>query len=114
MSLCDLSASDLSRMLSARQVAPSEVMAAYLDRIAVENPAINAVISLRDRDDLMAEARLADDAAPQGWLHGMPFAVKDLCATKGLRTTWGSPLFADFVPAKDDLLAARMRAAGAI
>jgi amidase len=44
----------------------------------------------------------------------MPFAVKDLCATKGLRTTWGSPLFADFVPAKDDLLAARMRAAGAI
>ena len=114
MSLCDLSASDLSRMLSARQVAPSEVMAAYLDRIAAENPAINAVISLRDRDDLMAEARLADDAAPQGWLHGMPFAVKDLCATKGLRTTWGSPLFADFVPAKDDLLAARMRAAGAI
>ena len=114
MSLCDLSASDLSRMLSARQVAPSEVMAAYLDRIALENPAINAVISLRDRDDLMAEARAADDAAPQGWLHGMPFAVKDLCATKGLRTTWGSPLFTDFVPAKDDLLAARMRAAGAI
>lgn len=114
MSLCDLSASDLSRMLSARQVAPSEVMAAYLDRIAAENPAINAVISLRDRDDLMAEARLADDVAPQGWLHGMPFAVKDLCATEGLRTTWGSPLFADFVPAKDDLLAARMRAAGAI
>lgn len=114
MSLCDLSASDLSRMLSARQVAPSEVMADYLDRIAAENPAINAVISLRDRDDLMAEARLADDAVPQGWLHGIPFAVKDLCATKGLRTTWGSPLFADFVPAKDDLLAARMRAAGAI
>ena len=101
-------------MIAARQVAPSEVMAAHLDRIAAENPAINAIVSLRDRDELMAEARAADDAAPAGWLHGMPLAVKDLCATKGLRTTWGSPLFADFVPAKDDLLAARMRAAGAI
>jgi amidase len=62
----------------------------------------------------MAEARAADDATPQGWLHGIPMAVKDLCATKGLRTTWGSPLFKDFVPAADDLLAARMRRAGAI
>lgn len=114
MSLTDLSASQLSRMIAARQVAPSEVMAAHLDRIAAANPAVNAVISLRDRDVLMAEARIADDAEPVGWLHGLPMAVKDLCATKGLRTTWGSPLFADFVPEKDDLLAARMRKAGAI
>jgi amidase len=114
MELCALSASKLSRMIAAREVAPSEVMAEYLARIASVNGAINAVVSLRDPDALMAEARAADDAEPAGWLHGMPFAVKDLCATKGLRTTWGSPLFADFVPAKDDLLAARMRAAGAI
>ncbi len=114
MGLCELSASDLARMIAARAVAPSEVMAAHLDRIAAENPAINAVVSLRDPDVLMAEARAADDAAPAGWLHGLPLAVKDLCATKGLRTTWGSPLFAGFVPAKDDLLAARMRAAGAL
>jgi amidase len=45
---------------------------------------------------------------------GCRFAVKDLVATAGLRTTWGSPLFADHVPAADDLLAARMRAAGAV
>jgi amidase len=114
MSLCDLSASDLSRMIATREVAPSEVMAAHLDRIQAVNPAVNAIVSLRDRDALMAEARAADDAVPQGWLHGLPLAVKDLCATKGLRTTWGSPLFADFVPSSDDLLAARMRAAGAI
>jgi amidase len=114
MRLSDLSASDLSRMIAARKVAPSEVMADHLDRIAAVNPTVNAVISLRDRDVLMAEARVADDAAPVGWLHGLPMAVKDLCATKGLRTTWGSPLFADFVPEKDDLLAARMRGAGAI
>ncbi len=114
MDLTGLSASDLSRMIAARQVAPSEVMAAHLDRIAALNGAVNAVVSLRDPEALMAEARAADDAVPKGWLHGLPLAVKDLCATAGLRTTFGSPLFADFVPAKDDLLAARMRAAGAI
>lgn len=114
MELWQHSASDLSRMIAARKVAPSEVMAAHLDRIAAVNGAVNAVVSLRDRDDLMAQARAADDAPAAGWLHGVPLAVKDLCATKDLRTTWGSPLFARFVPTRDDLLAARMRAAGAI
>ncbi len=114
MDLCEQSASTLSRMIAARQVAPSEVMAAHLDRIEAVNGAVNAVVSLRDRDGLMAEARAADDAVPKGWLHGIPMAVKDLCATKGLRTTWGSPLFADFVPAADDLMPARMRGAGAL
>lgn len=114
MALTEMSASDLSRMIAARQVAPSEVMAAHLDRIAAVNGAVNAVVSLRDREVLLAQAKAADDVQPVGWLHGLPLAVKDLCATKGLRTTFGSPLFADFVPAQDDLLAARMRAAGAI
>lgn len=114
MELWQQSASDLSRMIAARKVAPSEVMAAHLDRIEAVNGAVNAVVSLQDRDVLMAQARVADDVAPAGWLHGLPLAVKDLCATKGLRTTYGSPLFADFVPLKDDLLAARMRRAGAI
>ncbi|MGV8956002.1 MAG: amidase [Cypionkella sp.] len=114
MTLTEFSASELSRMIAARKVAPSEVMAAHLARIAQVNSAVNAVVSLRDADALMAEARAADDAPATGWLHGLPFAVKDLCATKGIRTTYGSPLFADFVPDADDLLAARMRKAGAI
>ena len=114
MSLCDQSASDLSRMIAARQIAPSEVMAEHLARINAVNPAVNAIVSLRDPDDLMREARLADDAPHSGWMHGLPLAVKDLLATKGLRTTYGSPLFAHHVPDADDLLVARMRAAGAI
>ena len=114
MRLSEHSASDLSRLIAARKVAPSEVMADHLDRIGAVNPAVNAVISLRDCDELMAEARAADDAVPAGWLHGLPLAVKDLCLTRGLRTTKGSPLFADFIPDRDDILAARMRAAGAI
>ncbi len=114
MELWKQSASDLSRMIAARQTSPSEVMQAHLDRIAAVNGAVNAVISLRDPDELMNEARAADNAPSSGWLHGIPMAVKDLCATKGLRTTWGSPLFKDFIPEKDDLLAARMRGSGAI
>ena len=114
MDLCALSASEMSRLIATRKLAPSEVMSAHLDRIERLNPALNAVISQRDPDVLMREARAADDAPAMGWLHGLPLAVKDLCATKGLRTTKGSPLFADFVPEKDDLLAARMRGAGAI
>ena len=101
-------------MIGAGKIAPSDVMADHLARIAAVNPAVNAVISLRDPDDLMREARALDNAPNRGWMHGLPLAVKDLLATKGLRTTYGSPLFADHVPEADDLLVARMRSAGAI
>ena len=114
MSLIDRSAAELSRMIAGRKIAPSDVMAEYLARIAEVNGAVNAVVSLRDPDALMREARAADDAPKSGWMHGLPLAVKDLLATKGVRTTYGSPLFADHVPEADDLMVARMRAAGAI
>lgn len=114
MDLTDLSASALSRMIAARQVSPSEVMAAHITRIAAANGTLNAIVSLCDGDQLVAAARTADDAPAKGWLHGIPFAVKDLVATKDLRTTWGSPIFAKHVPTADDLVAARIRAAGAI
>ena len=114
MALTDLSATELSRRIAAREVKPSEVMEAHLARVAAVNGAVNAVVSLRDADELMAEARAADEAPRRGWLHGIPVAVKDLVAVRGLRTTWGSPLYADHVPGTDDLIAAGMRAAGAI
>ena len=112
--LLSLSASDLSRRIAAREVKPSEVMEATLDRVAAVNGAVNAVVSMPDAGLLMDQARAADEAPRKGWLHGIPMAVKDLVAVKGIRTTWGSPLHADHVPLEDDLLAARMRAAGAI
>lgn len=107
-------ASDLASAIAAGRLGAEAVMAAFLDRIAALNPALNAIVSLRPADALLAEARAADAADPRGPLHGLPVAVKDLVATKGLRTTYGSPLFADFVPSADDLVAERMRAAGAI
>lgn len=112
--MLEWSATELSAAIHQRKVAPSEVMAAWLAQVEAVNGAVNAIVSLRDPDDLMAEARALDDLAPRGWLHGIPFAVKDLVATKGLRTTWGSPLYREHVPAKDDLVAARLRASGAV
>ena len=85
--MLEWSASELSRAIHARKVAPSEVMAAHLGRVAAVNGAVNALVSLRDPEALMAEARGLDDAQPKGWLHGIPLAVKDLVATADLRTT---------------------------
>ena len=114
MSLIDLSATELSALIASGEVRPSEVMEAHLARVATVNPAINAIVSAPDPDRLMAEARAADDAPRKGWLHGLPVAVKDLLPVRGMRTTFGSPVFADFVPEHDALIVARMRAAGAI
>ena len=112
--LTTLSATDLTARMARGDVTCAQVMAAVLDRIAAVNPSLNAIVSLRPRADLMAEADAADRGARSGPLHGLPVAVKDLVATRGLRTTWGSPLFADHVPQADDRVAARLRAAGAI
>ncbi len=95
-----------------------EVMAAYLARIDQCNPAVNAIVSLRDADELLAEAATCDEelahGLSRGWMHGMPQAIKDLAETKGLRTTNGSRLLADWVPPYDCLMVARMKAAGCI
>jgi amidase len=109
-----LDAGDLAAALAARRVSAREVMSAFLDRIEAENPRLNAIVSLRSRNDLIAEAEAADGAGPTGPLWGLPLAVKDMVATKDIRTTWGSPVYADHVPKADDILAARLRAAGAI
>lgn len=114
MEIWDHPAADLSRMIAARELLPSQVMEAFLARISSCNPDLNAIVSLRDPGELMDEARAADNRPSAGWLHGIPLAVKDLVATAGLRTTWGSPLHTGFVPEADDLVAARLRAAGAI
>jgi amidase len=104
----------LSGRLARREVSAAELMRATLARVAAVNPKVNAIVSLRGEEALLAEAAAADAGPRRGWLHGIPVAVKDLVATKGVRTTWGSPVHAGHVPAADDLLAARLKAAGAI
>ncbi len=112
------SAHQLVDMIRAHTVSCREVLTAYLDRIERCNGALNAVVSLQDRDRLLAEAAERDDAVISGGtlgaLHGLPIAVKDLANTKGIRTTFGSPIFRDFVPSFDSLVVARMKDAGCI
>jgi amidase len=114
MEITDLGAVALSDRLARREVSAADVMEATLDRIDRVNPGLNAIVSLRDRDALMAEARAADEAPRKGWLHGIPIAVKDLAETAGIATTMGSPVFAANVPKTDAGMVARMKAAGAI
>jgi amidase len=108
----------LSRAIHDKQVSCVEVMNAYLDHIDTINPTVNAIVSLQDRSDLLGQAKTRDNEIAagkiRGWMHGFPDAVKDLTATKGIRTTQGSRIFKDFVPAADAIMVERLKAAGAI
>src|SRR4051794_3668637 len=104
-------------MLRNREISARELLDAHLERIAAVDPSVNAIVTL-DADGARAAADAADAALAAGDavgpLHGLPVAHKDTHATGGMRTTWGSPLHADTVPLRDELVVARYAAAGAI
>ncbi|WP_214104470.1 amidase [Acrocarpospora catenulata] len=108
-----MSAVELSGLLRTRQVSAVEVVEAHLRRVEEVNPAVNAIVTLVADQALLRAADL--DAGPwRGPLHGLPVGHKDLVDTAGVRTTYGSAVFADHVPDADDLLVRRVRAAGGI
>ncbi|KAF1048819.1 MAG: Acylamidase [Herbaspirillum frisingense] len=113
-----LDALALSAAIRRRQVSCREVMTAYLGHIERINPKVNAIVALQDGDALLEQADEKDVQLAagqyQGWMHGMPHAVKDLALTRGIRTTFGSPLFKDNVPQADDIFVERIRRQGAI
>jgi Asp-tRNA(Asn)/Glu-tRNA(Gln) amidotransferase A subunit family amidase len=116
-SICDQSAVELMRLLKSRALSPVELLDACLARIEAVNPAVNAVVTL-DEQGARSAAKSAEAAVMRGEdlgpLHGLPVLIKDTQDTKGLRTTYGSPILADNVPAADQASVARLRAAGAI
>ena len=107
----------LAGMMRGREVSAREVIAAHIDRVEAVDGAVNAMVT-RCFEQAMAKAAAADQALaqgePPGLLHGLPIAHKDLIDTAGVRTTYGSPLFAGHVPDRDELLVRRMAGAGAI
>jgi amidase len=116
--LCFIPATDLVRLYRTRKASPLEVMHAVLARIDAVNPAVNAYVTVA-RESALAAARAATRALGRksnslGPLHGVPVSIKDLTATEGIRTTWGSLIYAEHVPDKDDLVVQRLKAAGAI
>src|SRR5512139_3374356 len=113
-----MDAASLSHAIHARKVSCTEVMGAYLDHIDALNPKVNAIVSLQDRGDLLRQAKARDGQLARGEdcgvMHGFPQAVKDLTATRGIRTTQGSRIFRDFVPLADAIIVERTKRAGAI
>ena len=120
--ITDLAAHELAAQIGARSLSCREVMQVFLDRIDEVNPAVNAIVSRRDNDVLIAEADACDRVlaqrserdTPRSFLFGLPQAIKDMVPTAGLRSTSGSPLLKDFVPTADALLVERVKAAGGI
>jgi len=116
--LCFFDAVELARLIKRREVSVREVVAAHLARIESVNPKVNAFVTQVDPEIVMACASAADGKLARGEacgaLHGLVIAHKDLQDTAGIRTTYGSPLFADHMPARDSLLVERVKQAGAI
>jgi len=109
-------ATELARRIRARELSPVEVLRAHRERAGAVNPKINAIVTPMEEAEELARAAEAavlrgDELGP---LHGVPFTIKDSFDTAGVRTTRGSLLFADHLPAKDAAAVARLRAAGAI
>jgi amidase len=111
------SARELANLIRTRTVSPVEVLDAHLAAIERINPKLNAIITLAEQQARTA-AQSAEKAAMRGEavgpLHGLPFGVKDITPTAGIRTTYGSPLFKNNVPTEDAEVVRRLKAAGAI
>ena len=115
--LVSLSSVELRRRIGTKEISPVELLDACLERIEEVNPAVNAVTAMCV-DRARKEAKAAETAVRRGedlpLLHGLPAGIKDLEETKDLLTTYGSPLYRDYVPAYDNVMVGRVRAAGAI
>jgi amidase len=114
---CELSAREARRLIGTKALSPVELFSSCAKRIERVNGAVNAFVTLcLDRAE--EEAKAAEGAVmagdPLGPLHGLPLGVKDLALTGGVRTTFASPRFQDFVPEEDERHIAACRAAGAI
>src|SRR5437879_3722986 len=111
-------ARQMADLIRQKKLSSREVMQAHLKQISRVNSKVNAIVTLVPEDQLMMQAAAADEALAKGKLlgplHGLPVGVKDLHETKGIRTTYGSPLHRDSVPDFDCRVVQREKEAGAI
>jgi amidase len=114
---CDLTAIEARTQIGDKRLSPVELLESCIARIEAVDPAVNAMVA-RDFDRARAAAKRAEQAVMAGDalgpLHGLPVGIKDLTAVAGLRTTWGSTIFANHVPAADEANVTNIRAAGGI
>jgi amidase len=115
--LCLKSATEQRRLIATHEISCVELLDAHLRHIEAVNPLVNAIVTLVPEQALKVARELDGRLArgqPIGTLGGLPVAHKDLFATKGIRTTYGSRLFADYVPAENALVVDRLQQAGAV
>lgn len=115
--LCFMSAIAQAELIRTGKLSARELLTAHLKQIERVNPRVNAIVTLvaeRARSDAAMADEMQAHGESLGPLHGLPVAHKDLIETRGIRTTFGSPLFKDYIPKQDDLLVYRMRRAGAV
>jgi amidase len=115
--ICFMSAVEMARLIRAKKLSAREVLAAHLKQIERVNPKVNAIVTLVAEMATAAAAKADEMQAHNsalGPLHGLPVAHKDLLETRGIQTTFGSPLYKDYIPDEDNIVVERMRRAGAI
>src|SRR5579862_5726354 len=117
LEICFTSTVEMARLIRVKKLSAREALAAHLKQIERINPKVNAIVTLVPEMAAEAAAKADEKQAsrqPLGPLHGLPAAHKDLVETRGIRTTFGSPLYKDYIPTEDDIVVERMRRAGAI
>ena len=114
MEICFTPARRLARLICARKLSATEVVNAFIAQIERVNPQVNAIVTFLPEQALKQAKALDRKRASRGHLGGLPVAYKDVFPTKGIRTTWGSPIYRDHVPQEDHVIVERLSAAGAI
>ena len=116
--ICFMTATEMVKRIRSKELSCREVMEAHLNQIERINPIVNAIVTRIPSEQALTLADAADEALVKGQkvgpLHGLPIAHKDLAPTRGMRTTFGSPIYKDFVPDHDGLIVERLKQAGAL
>ena len=111
-------ATELTSLIKNKELKVIEIVKAFLKQIEEVNPKVNAVITLLSKEDILSKANSIDEGLSKGKnygpLCGLPIAHKDMFSTKGIRTTFGSPIYKDYLPKFNSLIIDRMQNAGAI
>jgi amidase len=116
-SVCFMSTVEMAHLIRTKKMSAREALAVHLKQIERVNPKVNAIVTLVPEMAANDAAKADEKQAHKetlGPLHGLPVAHKDLLETRGIRTTFGSPLYKDYIPIEDDIVVERMRRAGAI
>src|ERR1700687_3047501 len=116
-SICFMSTVEMARLIRAKKLSAREALAAHLKQIERVDPNVNAIVTLVPEMAAHAAAKADEMQAHKetlGPLHGLPVAHKDLLETRGIRTTFGSPLYKDYIATEDDIVVDRRRRAGGI